>query len=137
MRQMGIEDYIITPDRKDLDADALFVAIREWKPGIRHIIAEDYVEVGDKPGIFYTRVMSRLKGIDYKSGKGLHVYQAVGCVVIERDGLDPKRVLWSKVTADIVKMIKRGRWIGAIEETAEQKAAEALKKEGSRKPWKV
>ena len=48
-RQMEIEDYIVTPDRQDLDADSLFVAIREWKPGIRQLILEDYTGFGADP----------------------------------------------------------------------------------------
>lgn len=136
-RQMEIEDYIVTPDRQDLDADSLFVAIREWKPGIRQLILEDYTGFGDRPGQFYQAVVSRLKGIDYVSGKGLHVYQGPGCVVIERDGLDPKRLLWSKVTADIVRMIRLNRWIGAMEEKTERAAAVKLREEQDRKPWKL
>lgn len=91
-RQMELEDYIITPDRRDLGADSLFVAIREWKPGIRQIIAEDYEEIGDRPGMFYLRIRDRLKGIEYTSGKGLVVKERPGHVEIRRNSLDPVRL---------------------------------------------
>lgn len=134
---MKMEDYIITPDRSDLDADCIFVAIRDGMPGTRQLLAEDYAEIGDKLGLWYQKVMERLKGIDYKSGKGLHVYQGLGCLIIERDGLKPKRLLWSKVAADIAKMIKRGRWIGNMEKKTEITAADGLKKKRSRKAWNI
>ncbi len=136
-RQMEIEDYIVTPDRRDLDADSLFVAIREWKPGIRQIIAEDYEEIGDRPGMFYLRIRDRLKGIDYTSGKGLVVKERPGHVEIRRNGLDPVRLSWPKVTADIVRMIKREKWIGKIEAKAEKAAAEKLKAEAKRPAWNL
>ena len=136
-RQMELEDYIVTPDRQDLDADSLFVAIREWKPGIRQIIAEDFAEIGDRPGMFYLRIRERLKGINYTSGKGLVVLERPGFVEIRRDGLNPVRLSWPKITADIVRMIKRERWIGKIEEKAEKAAAKKLKEEAGRPAWNL
>lgn len=136
-RQMELEDYIITPDRQDLDADCLFAAIREWKPGIRQIIAEDYEEIGDRPGMFYLRIRERLKGINYTSGEGLIVRERPGFVELRRNGLDPVRLSWPKVTADIVRMIKRERWIGKIEAKAEKAAAEAMKAEAKRPAWNL
>ena len=136
-RQMELEDYIITPDRQDLDADCLFAAIRDWKPGIRQIIAEDYAEVGDRPGLFYLRIRERLKGINYTSGEGLIVRERPGFVELRRNGLDPVRLSWPKVTADIVRMIKRERWIGKIEAKAEKAAAAKLKEEAERTAWNL
>lgn len=136
-RQMELEDYIVTPDRQDLDADCLFAAIREWKPGIRQIIAEDYAEVGDRPGLFYLRIRERLKGISYTSGEGLIVRERPGFVELQRNGLDPVRLSWPKVTADIVRMIKRERWIGKIEAKAEKAAAAKLKEEAERTAWNL
>lgn len=136
-RQMELEDYIITPDRQDLDADCLFAAIREWKPGIRQIIAEDFAEVGDRPGQFYLRIRELLKGINYTSGEGLIVRERPGFVELQRNGLDPVRLSWPKVTADIVRMIKRERWIGKIEAKAEKAAAAKLKEEAERTAWNL
>ena len=136
-RQMELEDYIITPDRQDLDADCLFAAIRDWKPGIRQIIAEDYAEVGDRPGLFYLRIRERLKGINYTSGEGLIVRERPGFVELRRNGLDPVRLSWPKVTADIVRIIKRERWIGKIEAKAEKAAAAKLKEEAERTAWNL
>lgn len=137
MKQMELEDYIVTPDRRDLDADCLFAAIREWKPGIRQIIAEDFAESGDKPGMFYLKIRERLKGINYTSGEGLIVRERPGFVELQRNGLDPVRLSWPKVTADIVRMIKRKRWIGKIEAKAEKAAAEKLKAEAKRPAWNL
>ena len=140
MEQMQIADYIITPDEHDLDADSLFVAIREWKPGIRHLLLEDYRAACEKEngraGMFYQLVRRRLGGIDYASG-GLHVYQSLGCVVIDRSGLDQKKLLWSKVAKDVARMIRTGRWIGKIEAKAEKAAAEKLKAEACRPAWNL
>lgn len=136
-RQMELEDYIITPDRQDLDADCLFAAIREWKPGIRQIIAEDFAEIGDRPGMFYLKIRERLKGINYTSGEGLIVRERPGFVELQRNGLDPVRLSWPKVTADIVRMIKRERWIGKIEAKAEKAAAAKLKEEAERTAWNL
>lgn len=137
MKQMELEDYIVTPDQRDLDADCLFAAIREWKPGIRQIIAEDFAEIGDRPGMFYLRIRERLKGINYTSGEGLIVRERPGFVEIQRNGLDPARLSWPKVTADIVRMIKREKWIGKIEAKAETAAAEKLKAEAKRPAWNL
>lgn len=140
MEQMQIADYIITPDEHDLDADSLYVAIREWKPGIRQLLLEDYraayTKENGRAGMFYQSVRRRLGGIDYASG-GLHVYQSLGCVVIERSGLDPKRLLWSKVANDIARMIRTGRWIGRIEEKQEKAAAKKLETEAHRPAWNL
>lgn len=137
MEQMQIADYIITPDEHDLDADSLFVAIREWRPGIRQIIAEDFEEIGDRPGMFYLKVRDRLKGINYTSGKGLIVRDRPGCIEIRRNGLEAVRLSWPKVVADIVRMIKWERWIGRIEAKAEKAAAEKLKAEACRPAWNL
>lgn len=137
MKQMELEDYIVTPDRRDLDADCLFAAIREWKPGIRQIIAEDFAEIGDRPGMFYLKIRERLKGINYTSGEGLIVRERPGFVELQRNGLDPVRLSWPKITADIVRMIKRERWIGKIEAKAEKAAAQKIKDEAKRPAWNL
>ena len=137
MKQMELEDYIVTPDRRDLYADCLFAAIREWKPGIRQIIAEDFAEIGDRPGMFYLKIRERLKGINYTSGEGLIVRERPGFVELQRNGLDPVRLSWPKITADIVRMIKRERWIGKIEAKAEKAAAQKIKDEAKRPAWNL
>ena len=135
--QTSIEDFIVPPAPENPALDLVFSAIRDSVPGARALLLEDYWLCDENLNLFYTQVRMRLRELDYTGPNGERVYIRPGCLVVARPGYEEQSLSWYIVIKDIQDRIRGNRWIGSMEEKAENAAARKLKEAAGKSPWNL
>ena len=135
--QTSIEDFIVPPAPENPALDLVFSAIRDSVPGARALLLEDYWLCDENLNLFYTQVRMRLRELDYTGPNGERVYIRPGCLVVARPGHEEQSLPWYIVMKDIQDRIRGNRWIGSMEEKAENAAARRLKEAAGKSPWNL
>lgn len=135
--QTSIEDFIVPPAPENPATDLVFSVIRDKMPGVRALLLEDYWLCDENLNLFYTQVRMRLRELDYAGPNGERVYIRPGCLVVARPGHEEQSLPWYIVMKDIQDRIRGNRWIGSMEEKAENAAARKLKEAAGKSPWNL
>lgn len=135
--QTSIEDFIVPPSPENPAEDLFFSAIRDGMPGTRALLLEDYKINREDEIRFYLAVRKRLEKVDFTGPNGERIYTAMGGIKITRPGREDQHFPWWVIIEDIKARIHAKRWIGSMEEKAENAAARKLKEAAGKSPWNL